>query len=52
MDASVLVALLFFVTFLAVIGFALLSKKKVEERQKDPDAEKSTLAADTPDYRH
>ncbi len=46
MDVWFLVPLLFLITVLAVIVFALVSKCKVENRMDDPDAPKSTLAAD------
>ena len=36
------------VTFALVIGFALWSKKHVEDRMDDPDAPKSSLAKDGP----
>lgn len=35
-------------TLLSVIVFALVSKKKTEERLHDPNAPKSTLATDGP----
>ncbi len=48
MDVFALLPILVVVTLLAVVLFALFSKKKVEERRHDPDAPKSTLAADAP----
>lgn len=36
-------------TLLAVIGFALVSKRRVEKRRHDENAPKSTLAKDAPD---
>lgn len=49
MDAHTLIPVLMLFTFGAVIGFALWSKKKTEDRLEDPSAPSSTLAADTPD---
>ena len=45
MDTGVLVAALSMVTLLAVLAFALRSKKAVEDRMEE-DSTKSTLAAD------
>ena len=36
------------ITFAMVIGFALWSKKRVEDRMDDPNAPKSSLAKDGP----
>jgi hypothetical protein len=52
MDFSFVVPLLALLTLLAVAVFALMSKKRVEERRHDPSAPKSTLAEDGPDTRH
>ncbi len=41
-----IVAVLIAVTFGAVLVFAIISKKKTEERLEDDDAPKSTLASD------
>ncbi len=48
MDAPSLVAALALATLLAVAIFALVSKKKVDQRRRDPARPKSTLAADAP----
>jgi hypothetical protein len=48
MDIGYLLGILTLTTMLAVIVFALVSKKKVEER-RDSDAPKSRLAKDAPD---
>ncbi len=42
---------LFLITALAVLLFAWRSKVEVEKRKNDPDAPKSTLAADAPSSR-
>jgi hypothetical protein len=47
MDATFLVPLLALITLLAVVVFALVSKKKTEDRRHS-DAKKSRLAADAP----
>lgn len=52
MDMTQLVVILFLATSFAVIAFALVSKHKVEKRMADPDAPKSSLAADGPDHRN
>lgn len=53
MDTGVLLGFLALFTLAAVIVFALFSKKKVEDRRKDPEAHrdknKSRLAKDAPD---
>lgn len=51
MDNSILIGALMVITLGAVIVFALVSKKKVDDRRDDPDAPKSTLASDAPDER-
>ncbi len=48
MDLIWLLPLLALGTISAVLIFALVSKEKVEARRADPDARKSTLAADAP----
>jgi len=46
MEASGIIVTLALLTFACVIGFALFSKSKVEDRMEDDSAPKSTLAAD------
>lgn len=46
MTASYIIVILALLTMLAGIVFALVSKAKLEARMDDPDAVKSTLAAD------
>ncbi|WP_425092527.1 hypothetical protein [Tropicimonas sp. S265A] len=48
MDVWFFVPVLFLITVLGVIVFSLVSKAKLERRMQDPDASKSTLAADKP----
>lgn len=48
MDLHWFLPLLTMITLLAVVIFALLSKKKVEERRHDPTVPKSSLAPDSP----
>lgn len=48
MDIAFYLPLLTMVTLLAGVVFALVSKYRVEQRRTDPDAPKSTLAADAP----
>ncbi len=48
MDLIWLLPLLALGTISAVLIFALVSKEKVEARRADPNARKSTLAADAP----
>lgn len=48
MDVAFYLPILTLMTLLAVAVFALVSKQKVEARKKDPNAPKSTLAADAP----
>ncbi len=49
MDSFPLIAALAFVTFGAVIAFALRSKAKTEDRLDDPTVSKSSLAKDSAD---
>lgn len=51
MDVTFLMPLLALLTLLAVAVFAAMSKKRVDERRADPNAPKSTLAADAPNSR-
>lgn len=51
MDIDVLLVVLSLGTLLIVIAFALWSKKRTEDRRRDPDAPKSTLAKDAPSTR-
>ncbi|MEO0386592.1 MAG: hypothetical protein AAF281_03555 [Pseudomonadota bacterium] len=51
MDVSLLLPALFLVTCIAVVAFAVVSRKHLSKRQQDDDAPKSTLAADAPDHR-
>ncbi len=53
MEFNFIVPLLALLTMLAGIVFAIWSKEKTEERRKDPNAPKSSLAVDgpTPDKR-
>lgn len=46
MDWTMLTAALVFTTLILAVGFAYWNQQKVEERRKDPNAPKSTLAAD------
>jgi hypothetical protein len=46
MEWTLFTGALAFVTLGIAVGFALYSKRKVDERRKDPNAPKSTLAAD------
>jgi H+/Cl- antiporter ClcA len=48
MDFTFIVPLLALITLLAVCVFALVSKKKTEDRRHDPNAPKSSLAKDSP----
>lgn len=50
MSVEYLVPLLALFTMLTLIVFALVSKKRTEDRM-DSDAPKSSLAADGPDHR-
>lgn len=54
MDSSIFLIALSIFTFLAVIIFAMISRKKTLERLNDPkmhkDENKSTLAKDAPDH--
>ncbi|WP_172839342.1 hypothetical protein [Tateyamaria omphalii] len=49
MDATNLLAVLALATLVMVIVFALVSKRKTEQRMNDDDAPKSRLAKDAPD---
>lgn len=46
MTAEDIVAILALMTLGAVLAFAIVSKERVERRKRDPNALKSTLAAD------
>ena len=46
MDSGFIVILLALFTLLAFVVMAMISKSKTEQRMKDDNAEKSTLAAD------
>lgn len=48
MDVLNLIVLLALFTLLSVTVFALVGKKKVEQRMDDPAAPKSALAKDSP----
>ncbi|MFQ6550070.1 hypothetical protein AADZ90_019155 [Aestuariibius sp. 2305UL40-4] len=48
MESFPLIALLALVTFGIVIAFALMSKRRTEEKLEDPTAPRSRLADDTP----
>ncbi len=50
MDFAFIVPLLALFTLLAVLVYALVSKKKIEDRRHDPSVPKSTLAADAPSH--
>lgn len=50
MDLTFLLVTLALGTMLAVVLFALLSKKNVEYRRNDPDSKRSTLAKDGPSH--
>ena len=51
MDMAFIVPVLAMITLLTVLVFALVSKKRVEEKRHDPAAVKSTLAPEAPDSR-
>jgi hypothetical protein len=51
MDFAYIVPILALVTLLAVIVFAMMSKKRTEERLHDSNAPKSTLAPDASSHR-
>ncbi|WP_178390808.1 hypothetical protein [Rhodovulum sulfidophilum] len=51
MAASSLIVTLALGTLCAVVVFSWISKQRTEQRQADPEAPKSALAADTPDTR-
>jgi hypothetical protein len=48
MEVATLIPTLALVTLLIATVAALISKKSTEERRKDPNAPKSTLAEDAP----
>lgn len=48
MSMSFIVVVLFLLTSLAVLVWAITSKAQIESRMADPNAPKSTLAADAP----
>ena len=48
LSGAFLVPFLALVTFLIVLVLAMRSQQKVLERKRDPNAPKSTLAADSP----
>lgn len=48
MDFGFIVPVLSLMTLLAVCVFALVSKARVEQLRRDPDAPKSSLAKDSP----
>jgi hypothetical protein len=50
MELSYLIVVLFLATMSAVLIFALVSKYKTEQRLKDDNAPKSTLAKDGPNH--
>jgi hypothetical protein len=50
MDIWFFLPILFLLTMLAGIVFALVSKRKVDQRRNDPNALKSTLASDAPSH--
>jgi hypothetical protein len=50
-DVNFFLPLLAMLTLLGVVIFALVSKRRVEEKRHDPNSEKSTLAKDAPDHR-
>lgn len=50
-DQSGLVAFLFIFTIGAVIAWALISKRRTQQRMQDDSVKKSTLAKDGPDAR-
>lgn len=51
MSTEIFIAGLIGVTFVAILIFALTSKKKTEERMQNDQAPKSSLAADTNSHR-
>ncbi|ABV95651.1 conserved hypothetical protein (plasmid) [Dinoroseobacter shibae DFL 12 = DSM 16493] len=51
MEMTQLLVILFLFTILAVMGFAAFSKYRTEQRMDDPNAPKSSLAADGSDHR-
>ncbi|MEM9579017.1 MAG: hypothetical protein AAF999_18685 [Pseudomonadota bacterium] len=51
MESSTLIAFLSIVTLGAVVVFALISKRRTEQRLKDESVPKSALAVDGPDQK-
>jgi hypothetical protein len=51
MDFAYIVPILALITLLAVIVFAIMSKKRTEERLHDESVPKSTLAPDASSHR-
>ncbi|MFN3260082.1 MAG: hypothetical protein ACE37J_05925 [Pikeienuella sp.] len=51
MSIETLLMILALGTLAAFAGFAFVSRKRVRDRREDPEAPKSTLAADAPDQR-
>ena len=49
MDIGTFLPFLALFTLIAVLIFAAVSKRRVEQRRKDDEAPKSTLAEDGPD---
>ncbi len=49
MSIDILIIFLALFTLLAVLVFALVSKRRTEKRMRDENAPKSTLAKDAPD---
>jgi len=49
MTTDTLIIVLALMTLVAVLVFALISKRRVEKRMRDENAPKSTLAKDAPD---
>jgi preprotein translocase subunit SecG len=48
METTYFLAILFLITALAFIVWALVSKRRTERKRDDPNAPKSTLAVDGP----
>lgn len=48
METTYFLAILFLITALAFIAWALVSKRRTERKRDDPDAPKSALAVDGP----
>jgi len=51
MDVTSLIVILALMTLGGVSVYALIEKNRTEKRKADPDAPKSTLAADAPSTR-